>query len=97
MKLRKKKVHKHEELAKHVSVTVSKIVVNNNNSWIALYHVQIYKLAALYIIYIKIHLTIKKAQIHKFIHQHQHDKKRGWNHKEEEEQEQEEEQEEDKK
>ena len=31
---------------------------NNNNSYIALYPVQIYKLAALYIINIKIRLTI---------------------------------------
>ena len=35
---------------------------NNNDSYIPLYHVK-YKLAALYIINIKIHLTIKKAQL----------------------------------
>ena len=35
---------------------------NNNNSYIALYHVK-YELAALYIIKIKIHLAIKKAQV----------------------------------
>ena len=34
---------------------------NNNNSYIALYPVKIYKLAALYIINIKIRLTIKKS------------------------------------
>ena len=36
---------------------------NNNNSYIALDPVKIYELAALYIINIKIHLTIKKAQV----------------------------------
>ena len=36
---------------------------NNNDSYIALYPVKIYELAALYIINIKIHLTIKKAQV----------------------------------
>ena len=36
---------------------------NNNNSCIALYPVQNYKLAALYIINIKICLTIKKVQV----------------------------------
>ena len=36
---------------------------NNINSYIALYHVNIYELAAPYIINIKIHLTIKKAQV----------------------------------
>ena len=35
---------------------------NNNNSYIALYHLK-YKLAALYIINIKIDMTIKKAQL----------------------------------
>ena len=34
---------------------------NNNNSYIALYPVKIYKLAALYIINIKIRLTIKNT------------------------------------
>ena len=34
---------------------------NNNNSYIALYHVNIYKLAALYIINIKIPLTLSAA------------------------------------
>ena len=36
---------------------------SNNNSYIALYAVKNYELAALYIINIKIHLTIKKAQV----------------------------------
>ena len=36
---------------------------NNNNSYIALYPVKIYKLAALYNINIKMHLTIKKVQV----------------------------------
>ena len=36
---------------------------NDNNSYIALYTVKIYKLAALYIINIKIRLTIKKVQV----------------------------------
>ena len=36
---------------------------NNNNSYIALYPVQIYKLVVLYIISIKICLTIKKVQV----------------------------------
>ena len=36
---------------------------NNNDSYIALYPVKIYKLAALYIINIKIRLTIKKVQV----------------------------------
>ena len=36
---------------------------NNNNSYIALYPVKIYELAAPYIINIKTHLTIKKAQV----------------------------------
>ena len=36
---------------------------NNKNSNMALYPVNIYELAALYIINIKIHLTIKKAQV----------------------------------
>ena len=36
---------------------------NNNNSYVALYPVKIYKLAALYIINIKIDLTIKKTQV----------------------------------
>ena len=35
--------------------------INNNNSYIALYPVNIYKLAALYIINIKFRLTIKKS------------------------------------
>ena len=35
---------------------------NNNNCYIALYPVKIYKLAALYIINIKIRLTIKKKK-----------------------------------
>ena len=34
---------------------------NNNNSYKALYPVKIYKLAALYIINIKIHLTLSAA------------------------------------
>ena len=37
--------------------------INNNNSYIALYPINIYELVALYIINIKIHLTIKKAQV----------------------------------
>ena len=41
---------------------VMSVLNNNNNSYIALYPVQIYELAALDII-IKIHLTVKKAQI----------------------------------
>ena len=36
---------------------------NNNDSYIALYPVKMYELMALYIINIKIHLTIKKAQV----------------------------------
>ena len=36
---------------------------NNNDSYIALYPVKIHEFAALYIINIKIHLTIKKAQV----------------------------------
>ena len=36
---------------------------DNNNSYTALYPIQIYKLAALYITNIKIHLTIKKVQV----------------------------------
>ena len=36
---------------------------NNNNSYITLYLVNIYELAVQYIINIKIHLTIKKAQV----------------------------------
>ena len=36
---------------------------NNNDSYMALYPVKIYKLAALYIINIKISLTIKKVQV----------------------------------
>ena len=35
---------------------------NNNNTYIALYPVKMYKLMALYSININIHLTIKKAQ-----------------------------------
>ena len=53
---------------------------NNNDCCIALYPVNIYKLAALYIINIKIHLTIKnkrkeKYKDYKCIHQYQNDKK----------------------
>ena len=36
---------------------------NNHNSYIALYPINIYELAALYIINISINLTIKKAQV----------------------------------
>ena len=43
--------------------TLFKDCNNNNNSCTALYPVKIYKLAVLYIINIKIHLTIKKAQV----------------------------------
>ena len=50
-----------------VVVLIINIIINNNNnnnnSYIALYPVKIYKLAALYIINIKIRLTIKKAQV----------------------------------
>ena len=35
----------------------------NNNSYIMLYFVKIYELAALYIINIHIHMTIQKAQV----------------------------------
>ena len=52
---------------------------NNINSYIALYPVKIYEIAVLYIINIKIHLTIKKAEYYKCINQYQHDKKSGWN------------------
>ena len=48
---------------------------NNINSYIALYPVKIYEIAVLYIINIKIHLTIKKAEYYKCINQYQHDKK----------------------
>ena len=41
---------------------------NNNNSYTALDPVQIYKLAALYIINIKIRLKIKKYKYYKCIH-----------------------------
>ena len=41
----------------------SRFTTPNNNSYIALYPVNIYKLAALYIINIKIRLTIKKVQV----------------------------------
>ena len=46
---------------------------NNNNSYIALYPIHIYELAALYIINIKIDLTIKKSTS---IDQSQHDENR---------------------
>ena len=36
---------------------------NNHNSYIALYPINIYELAALYIINISVNLTIKKAQV----------------------------------
>ena len=36
---------------------------NNNNCYIALYFVNIYELEALYIINIKIHLTIKQSKM----------------------------------
>ena len=50
--------------------------LHNNNSYIALYPVNIYKLAALYIINIKICLTIqKKYKYYKCIHQYRNDKK----------------------
>ena len=50
---------------------------NNNNSYIALYPVNIYKLAALYIINIKNPLDNqkKKYKYYKCIHQYQNDKK----------------------
>ena len=55
-------------------------VYNNNNSYIALYHLNIYKLAALYIINIKIRLTIQKctSTINAYINIKM-TKKPGWN------------------
>ena len=44
-------------------ISLSFMPVCNNNSYITLYPVQIYKLAVLYIINIKIRLTIKKVQV----------------------------------
>ena len=55
---------------------------NNNNCYIALYPVEIYEVAALYIINIKIYLTIKNIKKHKYykcVHYYQHDKMPGWN------------------
>ena len=40
---------------------------NNNNSYTAVYPVKVYKLAALYIINIKIRLTTKKVQVNAYI------------------------------
>ena len=54
---------------------------NNNNSYIAPYPVEIYRIASLYIINIKMRLTIKKkkkkkkGKYYKSIHQYQNDKK----------------------
>ena len=39
------------------------ISVNNNNSYTALYPIEMYKLMVLYIINIKIHLTVKNVQV----------------------------------
>ena len=40
---------------------------NNNNAYTAVYPVKVYKLAALYIINIKIRLTTKKVQVNAYI------------------------------
>ena len=63
--------------AKDIVTTVVDARDNNNNSYTALYPVNIYDLTALYIINIKIRLTIQKHKYYKCTHQYQHDKKSG--------------------
>ena len=56
-------------VARDVVTTIVDARDNDNNSCIALYPVNIYELAALYIINIKIHLTVKKHKYNKCTHQ----------------------------
>ena len=55
--------------AKDIVTTVVDARDNYNNSYTALYPVNIYELAALYIINIKIRLTIQKHKYNKCTHQ----------------------------